>query len=310
MSTDILSETLKGLIHSIEESGLKSKPRNKEVKEAVCTSFDINPYYPIASFKERHFNWKYLAGELAWYLSRDNDIDFITNFSKFWSKITNVGTNTVNSNYGYLGLNENQLGWALKSLIEDPNSRQAVMFFNRPSFQFAGNKDFVCTMYVNFFIRGEKLYMKVQMRSNDIFYGLTYDAPFFSLLHQSMHSMLQQHAYPNLKMGDYFHHSDNTHFYEAHFDLANSIVNNQNNVEYYSFVIRDDLMKYDLEKNEFDLTNTGKNFKLDVERNLNWEKNGYNVNWHALIYKYFQTDYRIDEIIHEKNSLDTQQLSQ
>ena len=31
------------------------------------------------------------------------------------------------------------------------NSRQAIMFFNQPKFQFKENKDFVCTMYANFF---------------------------------------------------------------------------------------------------------------------------------------------------------------
>jgi len=216
------SETFKELITRIDQDGELSQPRNMKVKEVILADFPINPIEPIAEFTARPFNWKYFAGELAWYLHRDRSIDYINDYSKFWSKLTNPGTNEINSNYGSLVITDEQFGWVIESLKKDINSRQAIMFFNQPKFQFEGNKDFVCTMYANFFVRNNRLHMKVQMRSNDIFFGLTFDAPFFSFLMQSVYLILKD-EYPNLELGQYFHFADNLHFYERHFELADAI---------------------------------------------------------------------------------------
>lgn len=217
------------LINNLNQS---VEPRGLKVKEQIFGSMKINPLQPIADFKDRPFNWKYFAGELAWYLMKDRDINYINNFSSFWKGITNPGTNEINSNYGSLVFNE-QLDWVVDSLVKDKDSRQAIMFFNRPQFQFEGNKDFVCTMYANFFIRNNKLHMKIQMRSNDMFYGLTFDAPFFSFLHQTVYHLVWSERMKNggnandevLELGSYFHFADNLHFYERHFDLADKIIN-------------------------------------------------------------------------------------
>lgn len=216
------SSTFKQIINHIKEQGTESQPRDHKVKEIILAEFDLDPIKPIANFKNRPFNWKYLAGELAWYLHRDRDVDYISNFSSFWKNITNPGTNQINSNYGSLVINDEQISWVVESLKKDINTRQAIMFFNRPDFQFKDNKDFVCTMYANFFIRNNLLMMKVQMRSNDIFYGLTYDAPFFSFLQQSIWHILKE-TYPDLELGYYYHYADNLHYYERYFELADQI---------------------------------------------------------------------------------------
>lgn len=214
------------LIKDIKENGQLSQPRDMKVKELTIQTLEFNPTEIIADFKTRPFNWKYFAGELVWYLNRDTNIDYINNFSGFWKGITNPGTNEINSNYGAL-LFGDQLQWALDSLKADKNTRQAIAFLNQPKFQFEGNKDFVCTMYLNFFIRNNKLNMKVQMRSNDIFYGLTFDAPFFGFVHQHVRLWLLE-TYPNLELGTYYHCADNIHFYERHFELADKIESETN----------------------------------------------------------------------------------
>ena len=214
------------LIQNINTHGDLSKPRDLEVKELLLANVRIDPTKPIANFEARSFNWKYFAGEMAWYLHRDTNIDYINKFSGFWKGITNPGTNEINSNYGALVINDDQIGWVVDSLLADKNSRQAIMFFNQPKFQFEGNKDFVCTMYANFFIRSNRLHMKVQMRSNDVFYGLTFDAPFFSFLMQSVYLILKKNEkYSDLTLGTYHHFADNIHYYERHFELADKIKN-------------------------------------------------------------------------------------
>lgn len=221
--TNSFSEALQSKVEFINNCD-ESSPRELKVKEELLANMAIDPTNCIADFKDRAFNFKYFAGELAWYLNKDRDVNYINQFSNFWQYIVNPGTNEINSNYGSLVFNE-QLEWVIEQLRKDPNSRQAIMFFNQPKFQFEGNKDFVCTMYANFFIRNNKLNMKVQMRSNDVFYGLTFDAPFFSFLQQSVYLILKD-TMPELKLGTYYHYADNMHFYERHFDLANNIIKN------------------------------------------------------------------------------------
>lgn len=242
------SNTFKEIINHIDDQNQSADPRGLKVKESILSSFMIDPTQPIANFENRKFNWKYLAGELAWYLNKDRDVDFIGSFSNFWATLTNPDSNEINSNYGSLVFNKEQFGWVIDSLVADKNSRQAIMFFNQPKFQFKENKDFVCTMYANFFIRNNALNMKVQMRSNDIFYGLTFDAPFFAFLLQSIHIKLLE-TYPDLKLGVYYHFADNLHFYERHFGLADTIkIEKIDKDKENTFVLRKKFIEYDGEK--------------------------------------------------------------
>ncbi len=283
------SKVFRDTINDIENNEQESSPRGLKVKENLLATLPINPLYPIANFSDRAFNWKYFAGELAWYLKKDRDIEYINNFSSFWKNITNPGTNEINSNYGSLVLNE-QLEWVIESLIKDRNSRQAIAFFNRPQFQFEGNKDFVCTMYANFFIRNNKLHMKIQMRSNDIFYGLTFDAPFFSFLHQTVYQAVWKERVLNgeddiLELGTYYHCADNIHFYERHFELANKIKSADNKFDEYSLKLRKTFIEYT--KEGLQLTEAAKDFIDDVDFSIEATGNTDQEYYKGLIDKYF-----------------------
>lgn len=278
------STTFKELITQIDIHGDLSKPRDLEVKELLLNRIDIDPTKPIADFEARSFNWKYFAGEMAWYLHRDTDVDYISKYSGMWSTLTNPGTNEINSNYGALVLNTEQIGWVVDSLLADDNSRQAIMFFNQPKFQFKGNKDFVCTMYANFFIRNNKLNMKIQMRSNDIFYGLTFDAPFFSFLMQSVYLILKKNdKYQDLELGTYHHFADNIHFYERHFELAKKIKSESNVLEsnINTLILEKPLVDYD--GTDVFLTNEG----IEFTQRLDQAQGSKEVNYKNILKDYF-----------------------
>ena len=212
--TEIIDSILSDPNSEVNPRGLKSK-------EALLTLIEFSPFLSIANFNERPFNFKYFLGEVSWYLQRDRKLDFISNFSSFWNNITN-SDGTVNSNYGSILLGK-QMNWVVNSLKKDKFTRQAIAYLGGKEYQYPGNKDFVCTQYLNFFIRGNKLHMKVQMRSNDLVFGVTYDAPWFSLIQQSVYLNLLT-TYPDLEMGSYFHASDNTHFYERHYKTCENIL--------------------------------------------------------------------------------------
>lgn len=204
-------------------------PRGLKIKENLKVSLLIeDPTSSLYLNSRRSSQFKYIAGETLWYFLGRNDIEFISKYASFWKQIAN-SDNTANSAYGNLIFNtKNQHGysqyeWALKSLISDKDSRQAVMFFNNPKFQYDGNKDFVCTLSATFFIREDKLYMDLDMRSNDAILGLPTDVAFFSMLMIQLKNHLLQY-YPNLTLGTYSHNVKSFHIYERHFELVKDML--------------------------------------------------------------------------------------
>ena len=206
-----------------------ASPRGKEVKERCNTRYVCsNPMSNLFINKARSIPKKYLAGELLWYFTGDNKLDTISKYSGFWSGIAN-DDGTLNSAYGHLlfnkhnGLPYSQWQWAIKSLIDDKDSRQAVMYFGRPDYQIDGTKDFVCTTYAMLLIRNNKLHMYLYMRSNDIIKGATFDIPFFMLLQQQAWKQLKV-KYEDLELGSYFHNATSLHLYEPDYGLANEML--------------------------------------------------------------------------------------
>ena len=215
----------KALRDTLKNPEYISSPRGMEIKEISNAALVIDdPYFPLYENEVRSSQFRYIAGETVWYFTGRKDIKFINAYSKFWKQLDN-GDGTVNSAYGNLIFKEplsdgrNQWQWALDSLIKDRDSRQAILHFNKPSHQWQGNKDFVCTLNGVFQIRDNRLNFTVDMRSNDLILGTATDIAFFCLLQQQMLKHLQLH-YPDLKMGNYTHIVHSLHIYERHFDLV------------------------------------------------------------------------------------------
>ena len=203
-------------------------PRGMKIKEATDVILRLkNPTSNLFKNSIRSIPLKYLAGELLWYFSGRNDCEFISRYSKFWSTIANEdGTN--NSAYGNLLFKQkNEYGlteweWAYDSLVKDKDSRQALIRFNKPIHSNPNTKDFPCTIGGVFTIRGNKLNLSITMRSNDVYFGLIYDLPFFTILLQQMRLHLLP-TYPDLELGEYRHHSISLHAYEKDWKTLENI---------------------------------------------------------------------------------------
>lgn len=201
-----------------------SSPRNQKIKEKINVSFELtNPYNNLFLNEIRTPSRKYLAGELLWYFQGDNSLEFIEKYSRFWSNIA-CEDKSVNSAYGHLIFKETnktnitEYQWVLESLIKDKDSRQAIMHFNKSNHQYNGVKDFPCTLNVQFMIRENKLNSHIIMRSSDLFFGISYDIPFFSLLHQNTLLLLKNY-YHDLQIGSLFFNTMSLHIYEKDFDI-------------------------------------------------------------------------------------------
>lgn len=210
----------------LSKNTFKSSPRGIPCHEVIGTVVKYtDPQDCIYENEHRPYNYQYLAGELNWYLDGDPSVAGILPYSKFWGNITNPDNKTINSNYGWLLFKkENMHGgtqwqWAYNALVNDLATRQAIMYLGGPDYQFEENRDFVCTSSIQFFVRANKLHMKVDQRSCDIFFGLPYDLPFFSLLQQNM-LILLNHQFPgmNIELGELVHQIGSLHMYERNED--------------------------------------------------------------------------------------------
>lgn len=217
--------TLDALVYSPQ---FQTAPRGFKINEMIGAHIEIeDPTKVLFTNPARSLPLEYLADELILYFSGSNKADDFIKASKFWDKIKNPD-GTVNSAYGYLIFKNlhstnSQWNWAKESLIRDKDSRQAIMHYNRPEHQYESNKDFVCTMSNQFFIRDNRLDMITYIRSNDIIRGLSYDAPWFMLLIQCMRNALLPY-YPDLQIGKYIHFAGSLHLYEEHFELAKKML--------------------------------------------------------------------------------------
>lgn len=164
---------------------------------------------------------EYLEKELDFYASGSRQLEDAVKMSKFWSKCSDDGK-TINSNYGFLLFHdENKHGFtqfehAINCLRNNPDSKKAVMTLYSKEHAYISN-DNPCTLIINLYIQGDALNMQVIMRSNDLWYGLPYDLPFFRVVHYTALAMLKR-TYPNLELGYHIHQALNLHFYEWAFD--------------------------------------------------------------------------------------------
>jgi|TARA_R100001530_G_scaffold34477_3_gene26931 thymidylate synthase len=223
---DVLYKTCKKLVEAPEYS-----PRGKRTKELIQPTLIVEDVTQnIVKNPARKLSMDYLNTEMEWYLSGDLSIDKIGKSASLWKEIADEYGN-VNSNYGYLVWKQklekydaSQFDWVVNSLLDDKDSRQAVINFNQPRHKEDGVKDFVCTINTQHLIRDNKLIGITNMRSNDLIYGFCYDFPFFSVLQQNIFKQLRL-KYNDLKLGHNIHTSASLHVYERHFQMIEDIIN-------------------------------------------------------------------------------------
>lgn len=105
-----------------------------------------------------------------------------------------------------------QLRRVARLLVEDPDTRQAVMSVWCGDELQRDSRDVPCTTALQFLLRDGLLHLRVTMRSNDAWLGLPYDLMMFSLLQRTVAAGLA------LLPGTYTHSVGSMHAYEP--DLA------------------------------------------------------------------------------------------
>jgi thymidylate synthase len=99
----------------------------------------------------------------------------------------------------------------LGRLVSDSTTRQAVVPIWSHWDSTNPSKDLPCTLSFTFSIRNDQLLLSTHMRSNDIWWGWTYDVVQFTQLQWSVANML------GIPAGPYMHYVNSLHAYERDF---------------------------------------------------------------------------------------------
>ena len=236
---DVYSKAMNMLLNNYE---YKTAPRGLDIHECLNVGLYIeNPTLNLFKYEDKSLTLPtgYVKKEMCLYLLGSDDARDFSKASKFWDNIkTKQGR--INSAYGNLIFNKSlkdgrsQFDWAFDCLKNDKDSRQAFMRYNNTCHQYDGNKDVPCTFIQGFHIRNNKLHSTVEMRSNDIIKGTTYDIPSFILFQRLMLLRLRD-VYPDLEMGSMTHQAMSFHLYSTDFELVEKRLQSQIHSTSYPF---------------------------------------------------------------------------
>lgn len=259
----VYSMAMSTLLYNYE---YKTSPRGLDIHECLNVGLYIeDPTHNLFKYEDKSLTLPtgYVKKEMCLYLLGSDDARDFIKASKFWDGIK-TKSGKINSAYGNLIFNKSlkdgrsQFDWAFDCLKNDKDSRQAFMRYNNTCHQYDGNKDVPCTFIQIFHIRDNKLHATVEMRSNDLIKGTTYDIPSFILFQRLMLLRLRE-VYPDLEMGSYTHFANSFHLYSTDFELVEKRLNNQILESAYPFpndwqcIKSEDIMKcFDMKVNKQD----------------------------------------------------------
>ncbi|WP_068094131.1 thymidylate synthase [Novosphingobium rosa] len=153
-------------------------------------------------------------GELLWYLSGSNALEFIEPYVPPYGKDAVDGI--LEGAYGPRLLNMrkgiNQFDSIHQLLTEKPGSRRAVIqLFNAEDIA-TPHREIPCTTTMQFHLRNGALHMSVTMRSNDAYWGLPHDVFCFTMIQEMMARRL------GVEMGEYHQYVGSMHVYEDYWE--------------------------------------------------------------------------------------------
>lgn len=212
------------LLRDIMKYGNTVNPRGSETRELLHKSTAFRMVYPVVDCDDRKLSYKFLAGEALWILAGDNRVDTIEPYNKVISNFSDDGETF----FGAYGPQiDAQLGYVVNSLVNDPDTRQAVMTIWQQNPQ--PTKDFPCTVALTFNIRNGKLNCHAFMRSSDAWLGFVYDMFNFTMIAcRILWLYVQATQDDEVILGDMYWTGVSSHLYEPHFEKAKWLIDNEN----------------------------------------------------------------------------------
>ena len=159
-------------------------------------------------------------GELFWYLSGSEELNFIEYYLTIYRDYANDGK--ILGAYGprlFSGNCSSQMSNVVSLIKRRPTTRQAVIqIFSGNDLKTGNQKDIPCTCTLQFMVRDDVLDLFVNMRSNDVTRGFTHDVFCFTMLQEIVARQL------SVKLGSYKHFAGSLHLYDEQYESARSFI--------------------------------------------------------------------------------------
>lgn len=180
--------------------------RLKEIEGPVTLCY-TEPGACFMPIPGRKFNIFFALAEVMWMWSGRGDVEWISHYNSNMKSFQDGDNPEFHGAYGlrvrkwkpYWGLSDtasevDQLEEAIKKIVVDPFTRQAVISLWHPAYDNGSppTKDTPCNNLVYFSLRDGKLDMTVVIRSNDVIWGTPYNVCQFSHLQAIAVGMLRQ----------------------------------------------------------------------------------------------------------------------
>ena len=212
----ILDDLLRKVFQKLLTKGQIIQPSKGAAKEFYGVLLEISNPRARLSRTETKGTLFSCIGELLWYLSGTNDLDFIEYYLPMYREFSDDGV-TVHGGYGprIFGSNhDGQFFRVLNILKVKPFSRQAVIQIFDSDDLLESHEDIPCTCTMQFSVRKNLLHLLVSMRSNDAYLGLPHDVFSFTMIQEIMAVAL------GYEIGTYKHSVGSLHLYDANVEKA------------------------------------------------------------------------------------------
>jgi thymidylate synthase len=166
---DSIDEIQHQAIDLLLSFGLKASPRGLATREIIGPNFTLrNPRRRCVTNPARRWSFAFAIGELCWHLSASDELAFISRYAPRWRDFSDDNSTIAGSCYGKRiferrGGKPSQWERLIDLLIADPESRRAILFFERnPTESLKPNrKDVACATSFQCLIRDGRLHVYV-----------------------------------------------------------------------------------------------------------------------------------------------------
>ena len=205
-----LDDVLMSLYQALPSTATRNMCSRGETYEMLAVVLRIqNPRARLSRSENRGKPFSAL-GELLWYLSKKNDVEFIEEYIRAYAKEADED-GTIHGGYGprlfAMRGSIDQISSVCELLRQKPSSRRAVIqLFNAEDIA-SEHKEVPCTTTMQFFRREGKMHMATTLRSNDAYKGLPHDVFCFTMLQEMVARRL------GVELGEYYQFVGSMHVY-------------------------------------------------------------------------------------------------
>ena len=198
------------------EKGHFTAPRGETTREVIDAVIVLDrPWDALPIGVGRKPNLAIAAAEAAQLIGGVSHPELMVRITKNFDRFRDGGV--FHGAYG--PRTRSQLPTVIERLREDPETRQAVVTLWDPLHDlFSAPRDLPCTVMLQFLIRRDRLQLHTTMRSNDVWWGLAYDAFQFTQLQLAVANVL------GVEPGRYYHHAVSLHAYERDWESIEALI--------------------------------------------------------------------------------------